>query len=50
MYFVQVARRILVQDDDVSTQTFQPPVLLGLQDLAHETDIVIADDPHEQDR
>jgi hypothetical protein len=50
VHLVQVARRVLVQDHDVRAQSLEPPVLLGLQHLAHERQVVLLDDAHQQDR
>ena len=50
MNLVQIARGILVQDDDIGTQPLQAPVLLRLKDLTHERHIVVADHAHEQHR
>ena len=41
---------MLVDDDDVGAEAFQPPVLLRLKDLADQRHVVVADDAHEQDR
>src|SRR5438309_9903149 len=49
VYLIQIAGWVLVQDDDISAQPFQPPVLLCLQHLTHERDIGIANHAHEQD-
>src|SRR2546430_2614960 len=35
---------------DVGAQALQAPVLLRLQNLAHERNILVADDPHDHDR
>ena len=49
MHFVEIAHRVLVEDDDVRFEPLEPPVLLRLQRLPHERQVV-ADDAHEQDR
>ena len=41
---------MLVQDHDVRAQALEAPVLLGLQDLAHQRQVVLLHHAHEQDR
>ena len=50
LHLVQVTGRVLVEDDDIGTQTLQAPVFLRLQDLPHQRRIVITDNPDEEDR
>ena len=49
VHLVEVAHRVLVEDHDVGAQPLEPPVLLRLQDLAHERQVVLLDDPHQED-
>jgi hypothetical protein len=50
VHLVHVADWMLVQDHDVRAQALEPPVLLRLQDLAHQRQVAVLHDPHEQDR
>ena len=50
MQVVQVAGRILIDDDDIGAEAFQAPVFLRLQHLPHERDLVVAGDTHQKDR
>src|SRR3954464_1961472 len=39
---VEIARGILVEDDDIGAEPFEPPVLLCLQDLTDERQVAVA--------
>ena len=49
VHLVEVAHGVLVQDHDVRGEPLEPPVLLRLQDLAHQRHVVLLDDPHQDD-
>ncbi len=50
VHFVQIARRMLVEDDDIGVQALQAPVLLRLQHLPHESPVILSGDTDEQHR
>ena len=49
VHLVEIAHGVLVEDHDVGAQPLEPPVLLRLQDLAHQRQVVLLDDPHQED-
>ena len=50
LHLVEIADRMLVQNDDVGLQALKAPILLRLQHLAHERQVIVLDDLDEQDR
>ena len=50
LHLVEIADRMLVQNDDVGLQALKPPVLLRLKHLTHERQVIVLDDLDEQDR
>ena len=48
VHLVQVARGVLVQNDDIGAQPFQTPVLLRVKDLTHQSHVPVTEHPHEQ--
>ena len=49
VHLVEIAHRVLVEDHDVGAQPLEAPVFLSLEDLAHERQVVLLDDPHQED-
>src|SRR5581483_250375 len=50
MNLVEIADRILVDDDEIGSEPLEAPVLLRVEELAHERNVLVAGDPHEHDR
>ncbi len=50
LHLVEVADRMLVEDDDVGAEALEAPVFLRLQHLPHQRHVLVAEHAHEQDR
>jgi hypothetical protein len=40
---------VVVEDRHIDEESFEAPVFLCLEDLAHEMQIVLLDDPYQED-
>src|SRR4030095_10956797 len=49
MCLVEVASRMLVQDDDVGAETFESPVFLGFEHLADQSQGIVFSDADQHD-
>ena len=49
MHRVEVAHRVLVEDHLVGLESLEPPILLRLEDMAHEGKIVLLVLAHQKD-
>ena len=48
--FLEVAGRVVIENDEINDQAFQPPIRMGQEQLAHERELLRLGDAHQHNR